>query len=130
MRDIHHQVRELGSEIIAIGSGQPFQAKAFAEERGVTFPLLVDPALTAYRLLEMKRPMLGALKPSLLRNAWRALRSGLRQGRTQGDAFQNGGALVIGPAEEIHFRQVSDVAGDHASPTELLAALEKATARR
>ena len=128
LRDIYEEVRALDSEVVAIGSGQPFQAKAFAEEREIPFPLLVDPELTAYRAAQLKRPRLALLKPAVYKSGLRALRNGFRQGRTEGDAFQTGGAFVLGPADAVHYAQISKHPGDHADPAELLEELRRACA--
>ena len=51
---------------------------------------------------------------------------GFRQGKTAGDAWQQGGALVVQPGGKVTFRYVSLGPGDHPGPTTLLAALERA----
>lgn len=61
--------------------------------------------------------------------AARAAKSGLSQGRTEGDPWQQGGAYVILPDGRVVFSQISEVAGDHFDPEAALAALSRATPR-
>ena len=61
--------------------------------------------------------------------AWRSigpLRRGMRQGRTQGDPWQQGGVLVIARGGAILWSQASDGPGDNASADQILKALAKA----
>lgn len=125
MRDITPQVQELGAGLAVVGSGSPAQAKAFATERELTFPLYTDPGLRAYAAAGLRRDIASTLNPKLLTNAVRALRGGNIQGRTQGDPWQQGGAFVIDTDGAVHLRQVSTGAGDHVDPRDLVAAVPR-----
>lgn len=41
----------------------------------------------------------------------------------QGDAFQNGGVLVVRPGGEVAYRYISEVSGDHPPVADVLAAI-------
>lgn len=56
----------------------------------------------------------------------RAMKGDLRQGKTQGDAFQIGGVLVVGPGGAVLFKHADKTAGDHAAIDNILASLPAA----
>ena len=103
-------------------------ARAFAEERDIPFRLLVDPELTAYRTLDLRRSLGSAMSLGALRAGVRAYRSGYRQGVTQGDPLQQGGVLVLARGGEVVFLQRSEHAGDHPAEAEILDASRRAAA--
>ena len=43
-----------------------------------------------------------------------AMREGFRQGRTDGDLWQQGGVFVMGPGNKLIFQHRNKFAGDHA----------------
>ena len=89
-------------------------------------PILVDPERQSYELLGMVRGVGGVMSLDLVRNARRAAKAGFRQGSTQGDAWQQGGVLVIRPDGAVPYRYISDVAGDHPPVEQVVQALEAA----
>jgi hypothetical protein len=117
-------LRERGN-VALIGSGTPAMAKDFAQHMGLPpdLPVLTDRAREAYRLLGFKRSIWSTFTPGALLNSIRAMRKGFRQGRIQGDPFQQGGTLIVAPSGEILFRYQSKEPGDHAAPDRLIAAL-------
>ncbi len=123
LRDVVEEIRSRGAELAAVGSGNARQAKAFRQERGLTFDLYTDPDLVAYRAAGLRRDLASTFSFGALKNAARALGAGERQGTVQGDPWQQGGAFVIAPGDEVLFSQVSREAGDHADPRDLVAAL-------
>lgn len=123
LRHINDEVEAKGAEITVIGNGKPSQAAEFARERGLPFRLLTDPGLRSYKAAKLKRSMASTLRPDLVGHSLRALKAGYRQGRMQGDAFQQGGAFVVDSDGKVLFSQRSGTAGDHVDPQELLQAL-------
>ena len=117
--------RALGAGLAVVGNGTPAQAKDFAAEYELPFSLYVDPKLEAYRAAGLRRGVLDTLNAGTLGHAFRALRTGARQGLTKGDPWQLGGAFVVEPGGRIAFRHVSRDAGDHADPAKIRKALEK-----
>jgi hypothetical protein len=115
----------VGARLAVIGNGWPAMAKAFAEKVG--FPpsvqLLTDPGRETYRLAGFKRSLFLTLGPQAWVPLIRALLRGFRQGRTKGDPWQQGGALVVSPRGEVVFRHVSLGPAHHASPNSLLRAV-------
>jgi alkyl-hydroperoxide reductase/thiol specific antioxidant family protein len=118
-----------GGRVAVIGNGWPAMAKSWAEHVG--FPpsvaILTDPSRKAYDLAGMKRSVaLTLFNPFALVRWGLAHLHGFRQGKTAGDAWQQGGALVVQPGGKVTFRYVSLGPGDHPRPAALLAALKRA----
>lgn len=116
-------IQERGAELIVVGNGNRHFAQAFREEMDLRTPLYVDTKRDAYRALGMKRSVAAVLSIDTLKNTWRALRSGSRQKRVQGDAWQMGGVLVVLPGGRVAYRYLSEVPGDHPPVADILAAL-------
>lgn len=128
MRAIIPDIRRHGAELVIVGNGQPWQAAAFREELELLppdhdVPILVDPALTAYRAAGLRRGITSTFSPRAAGNLVRALRAGHRQKGVQGDAWQLGGVFVVHRDATVPWSYVSRAAGDHPPPADILAAL-------
>ena len=123
-------IRSLGADLVIVGSGAPMFAHAFIEDEhleGIT--VLTDEKLAAYKLFDFRRSVLHTLfAPRRWNVAVRAFREGHRQHRTQGDAWQQGGVIVVRPGGELLYRYASREAGDHPPVDEVLAPLRSAAA--
>lgn len=62
----------------------------------------------------------------VLKSSLRAFKKGFRQGRTQGDPWQQGGVFIFTPDNQVLFSFISRAGGDHPEPQDLLAALQAA----
>lgn len=123
MRDALSTFRSKGAELIVVGSGAPWHAKAFRDARGLEFPLYVDSELVAYRAAGLRRGIWATLGP---RNWWGGLRAIFRkrrQGRTQGDPWQQGGVFVFGADGATRFRHINRGSSDHVRIDRVIAAL-------
>jgi peroxiredoxin len=116
----------LGVALVVIGNGAPHFAQAFLDEFKVTLPLYTDPSLKVYDAMALRRGWRTAFSRKTLSASVDALKRGFRQGRTQGDATQQGGVFVLRKGGEIVYRYVSEAAGDHPPLDEVLAAAAKA----
>jgi hypothetical protein len=129
LRPHAEEFEKAGAKLAVIGNGQPWMAKSWARHND--FPpavaVLTDPARKSYDVAGLKRSFAATLKPAAAVSFVRALRRGFRQGRTLGDPWQQGGALVVRPGGQVVFRHVSSGPGDHASASTLLAALHAHT---
>ena len=115
---------ELGVRVVAIGNGTAAMAKHFAEQFGVRFDLYTDPSRRTYEAAGMAH---GArLRWSLVGSVLRTAAHGYIQGRTQGDAMQQGGVLGVGAGGEVLYSHIDDNAGDSAPIAEVIAAFENA----
>lgn len=117
------KLHEAGAELAIIGNGAPHFIAGFREQTGYTGPLYTDPSLATFEAAELKRGVFTVLDPRALVPTFKAFARGSRQGRTQGDAWQQGGVLVIAPNGEIKWHHVSERPGDNASMQQILAAL-------
>lgn len=117
------EIRSRGAELVVIGNGDERYARAFREDLALDVPILIDHDLAAYRAAGLRRDIGATLSMQVVKNAWRALKSGYRQREVQGDPWQQGGVLVIAPGDRLLFSHVSRVAGDHPKPGAVLAAV-------
>jgi hypothetical protein len=120
------EIRALGAELVVIGNGAPTFMDGFREATGWDGPLYTDPSLAAYTAAGLARGVGTVLNGRAALAALGALRRGFRQGRTQGDAWQQGGVLVVTPAQEVRYARAAAHAGDHADPAEIVAAVRAA----
>ena len=124
MRDHEAEIRAAGAGVAAIGLGDVYYAKAFREESGITFPLLVDGERVAYRALGLKSASLFHILKGENRTArTRARGEGHRQHRLGKDPLQLGGTFVFAPQGAVWFAHLSSTFGDNAPMGDVLAAL-------
>ena len=104
--------------------GDTQYAKAFQEETGITFPLLIDEKKIAYDALELKSGNIFHLlrrDNSVARGQARA--EGHQQHKLGKNPFQLGGSFVFGPGDVDRFAHFSETFGDNAPVKDLLAAI-------
>lgn len=123
---LHHaieQIRATGAELYVIGNGAPMFIAGLRETTGFQGPVYTDPTLAVYDAAHLVRGLATVLTLGAVRRTIGALRRGFRQGRTQGSALQQGGALVIAPGGRLLWQFASTGPGDHPSVAQLIAAL-------
>lgn len=119
------RIRAAGAELVVVGAGTPHWVAGFRELTGYTGPLYCDPELAAYQAARLKRGVWRTVaSPRTTLAAIRAMRAGFSQGSVMGDAFQQGGTLVITPPGQVVYWFVAEVAGDRAPLDAIFAALE------
>jgi len=124
LRDRYDEIRELGAEIVAIGTGDVAHAREFVEAEGIPFPVLVDDDGAAARAAEIRSVgLLGLFDPRTAPGTVRALRKGFRVGRPGKRVTQLGATFVVGPGDTLHYEYRDAHSADHAPPGEVLAAL-------
>jgi AhpC/TSA antioxidant enzyme len=122
-----------------IGMGTPIQARAFKEQTGVRFPVLLSPDMRAYAAMDLPRGRLWQVfGPAAQRVARRRARGeGLDHQATGGnrpkqrpeqDWHQLGGAFVFAPGGRLVWAHRARHAGDDASAGQLGEALQRAQA--
>jgi AhpC/TSA antioxidant enzyme len=119
-----------GGKLAVVGNGWPAMAKAWAGHVGFapSVQVLTDPSRKAYDLAGFKRSVaLTLLNPLSIARFVRANLHGFRQGRTAGNPWQQGGALVVLPSGKVTYKYVSFGPGDHPSPATLVDALKRAS---
>ena len=124
MRGSESAFRERGAALAAVGLGDRAYARAFGEETGITFPLLVDEKREAYQALQLATAnLMHLLRKDNFRARARAKAAGQTQHRLGRNPFQLGGSFVFGPGDVDRFAHFSRTFGDNASPASLLSAL-------
>jgi hypothetical protein len=128
LRDALAEIRALGAELVAVGSGTPQQAAWFVEDQHADFPVLTDPTRQAFAALEFRRGIASTMGPRAALRFARAFARGFRQppGAPKGDALQQGGVLIVLPGGEVRWRHTSEVAGDHPEQRAVIDALRAA----
>jgi hypothetical protein len=116
-------------KLIYVSTGTPTMARDFRELMQVTAPIWVDKEKLTYRHLGFKRSKLGTLfDVRVFKNGARAFAKGFRQGKTQGDPWQQGGVVVVKQGGAPVYGYASEVAGDH-PPVEVVMEQARLAAR-
>jgi hypothetical protein len=126
LRDHEAELRAHGARAVAIGLGDVAYARAFRDEFGITFPLLVDAERQAYRAAGLRSAtLLHVLRPDNIAAGLKARAAGHRQRRKGPNPFQLGGSFVFGPGDVDRYAHRSRTFGDNAPVSALLAALDR-----
>ena len=111
------QLHQAGIEnLVVVGNGAPMFIEGFRETTGFKGPIYTDPSLEVYKAAELRRGLGSMVSFGAAKATLGSLRRGFRQGKTQGDATQQGGILVIAPDGRILYHHISQYPGDNASP--------------
>jgi hypothetical protein len=118
------EFRGAGASLAAIGLGDARYARAFRDETGIRFPLLVDENRAAYRAAGLRKAsLLHLLRRDNAAARKRARAEGHRQHALGRDPLQLGGSFVFGPGNVDRFLHVSETFGDNAPVEKLLEAV-------
>ncbi len=126
MRGRKKETDKLGNVVI-IGQGNVDQAKDFDTTHGKGLRAVVDSDRRTYALLSMERSWASTLGPRSAARAVQATAGGFVQGATQGDAFQQGGVLVVRAGGKPVFFYRSRFAGDHPEVEAVIDSLREAS---
>ena len=126
LREHQSEIKASGANLTAIGMGDIHYARAFREETGISFPLLVDIERAAYRAVELKSAnLLHLLRRDNAVARKRANAAGHRQHKLGENPFQLGASFVFGPGNVDRFIHISETFGDNASVSDVLSALSR-----
>jgi hypothetical protein len=124
LRAHQSEFEKRGANLAAIGLGDFNFARAFIEETGITFPLLVDDERKAYEAMELKEAnILHLLRRDNMERRKEAKAAGFSQQGIKKNPFQLGGSFVFGPGNVDRFAHISETFSDNAPISSLLAAL-------
>ncbi|XP_064497210.1 peroxiredoxin-like 2C [Pseudopipra pipra] len=115
-------LQEANVRLIVIGQSSYHHIKPFCSLTGYTHEMYVDPQREIYKTLGMKRGEgnnISVRSPHVksntllgsIRSIWRAMTGPAFD--FQGDPAQQGGALIIGPGNEVHFLHLDKNRLDH-----------------
>jgi hypothetical protein len=116
------ELTQSGVRLIAIGNGTPLMAQDFLEKFSVPFPLYTDPSRSSYKKMGFKKKL--GINISSLKRTKEALSAGHKQGKVQGDPFQQGGEALFNKGGDLIWSRPSSAAGDHANHQEIRTALK------
>jgi hypothetical protein len=120
------EIHNAGAELVIVGNGSASFAKGFQKQFNVATPLYVDPDLTAYRAAGLRRTKLGTIGPRVWLPAIKAFLSGHRQGKVQGDPYQQGGVFVVLPGDKLAYSHICKRSSEHPKVAGVLKALHQA----
>ena len=105
--------------LVVVGNGAPMFIAGFRETTGFTGPIYTDPSLEVYKAAQLKRGLGTFMKLGAVKATVGSVARGFRQGRTQGDATQQGGVIVIARDGRVLYHHISEYPGDNASPDDI-----------
>jgi peroxiredoxin len=112
-----------GVRTALVGNGSPAQLAAFLERHALAddaVDAFTDPSLTLYRALELHRSAWSTIGPRALVDMARAMGAGHPHRRVEGDATQQGGAVLVDADGVVRLLRRNRSLGDHVSVPELL----------
>ncbi len=124
MREHEAELGEKGIEVVVVTFEAGLLARAYVEDTGLRWPLLVDRDRSLYRAYSMLEASFWDLwGPS----TWIAYARELLRGRqlvaSSGDAFQRGGDVLVDPEGIVRLHHVGTGPADRPEPATLLAAV-------
>jgi hypothetical protein len=123
LRDAAEDIEAAGAELVFVGNGTPEQARYFAERYVPGFTVLTDPERRLYDGLGMVRSMSATFGVGSVVVGATALLRGHHQTALAGDAWQQGGLVVLKRGGVIAYAQRNRSAGDRPDLGAALAAL-------
>ena len=116
--------QRLNTQLVVIGNGPEKFILPFREATRYKGPLFTDPTLKTHRILGFKKGITSLVGFDPLKAGIRARGTGYLQKGIQGPPLQQGGVLVVGPGNFVHYLYRSKKAGDHPSMEDVLKACE------
>ncbi len=119
-----HELTRLGLRVAYVGNGEPNFIQGFIERNAVdpeVVEVVTDPSLAAHQALQLPRSFASTYGPRALWGLVRAMLSGFRQSSIEGDNYQQGGVVIIGPDARIAYLHRDRATGDHAPMDDVVA---------
>lgn len=123
----YEYLQEADVRVVVIGPA-PFKfIKDFKKVTGFMGSLYTDPEREIYKVLGLKEAMEHGnsneskhIKQNPFMGVMRSVWRGMKYKEFQGDVKQQGGALILGPGNEIHYTHIDKNSADHTSINTLL----------
>lgn len=112
-----------GAELYVIGNGAPMFIEGFRETTHYDGAVYTDPSLEVYKAAQLERGFFKTFSFGGAVATFGSMRRGFKQGKTQGDATQQGGVVVVAPDGKVLYHHVSKHPGDNAKPEDIVRAL-------
>ena len=116
--------QRVNAQLVVIGNGPEQFIIPFREATRYKGPLFTDSSLETYKILGFKKGITSLVGLDPIKAGIRALGTGYLQKGIQGPPLQQGGVLVVGPGNFVHYIYRSKKAGDHPPLEEVLKACE------
>ena len=129
LRDRQSELDGFNVQILLISFGTESWARAWLDETGAPFPLLLDPQRQAYRAYGMGRSVIGAWGPKVLWRYLTLLIKGRRLRPVRGDPYQLGGDFVVDNDGIVRLAHASLDPTDRPSVDSLLKTVREVAAR-
>lgn len=120
-------LQEADVRVVVIGPAPYKFIKDFKKVTGFYSSLYTDPDREIYKSLGLKEVMEHGnsteskhIKQNAFMGVMRSLWRGMKHKEFQGDVKQQGGALVVGPGNEVHFSHIDKNSSDHTPINKLL----------
>jgi peroxiredoxin len=127
LRERHEEIKALGADVIAIGTGSTAYAAAFVRDEHIPFLVLVDDDAEAANLAAVRvSSFIGLFHP----RTWKASRETSRRGfhihKAGKRVTQMGATFVVGPGARVHYEHIDRDSVDHAPVDDVVAAVRTA----
>ncbi len=124
MRGRYEEIRGLGAEVVAIGTGDGAYARQFVEDEAIPFPVLVDDDGAAARAAAVRVSSFpGLFHPRTWGPTRETFRRGYRVHKAGSRVTQLGATFVVAPGPKLLYSHVDRDSTDHAPLADVLAAL-------
>jgi peroxiredoxin len=130
LRQHYGEIETLHARIVVVSFGGVWQARAWQEETGATFTLLLDPPRAAYRAYGLEHSRLRSWGPKVWWRYVQLLIGGRRWRGIQGDTAQLGGDLIVDRNGIVRLVYRSHDPTDRPSVSQLLETLKRINADR
>ena len=115
MRERHEEIRALGADIVAIGTGDTRYAAAFVCDEGIPYLVLVDDDARAAEAAAVKNSsFVGMFTPRTWNATYRTMRRGHKIHKAGKRVTQLGATFVIEPGDRLVYEHIDDDSTDHA----------------
>ncbi len=123
LRHLEDEFRWLGVQVLIISFGADHWARAWLQDTGSPFPLLLDPERRTYRVYDLGSSFIRVWSPKVMWHYLKLVLAGEKLRPVQGDPHQLGGDFIVDPAGIIRLAHRSQDPTDRLPVEALLAAL-------
>jgi peroxiredoxin len=123
LRRFTDELAQLDAQVLLVSFGEERWARAWLQETGAPFPLLLDPERAVYRAYGLETSFVRVWSPKVMWHYTRRVLAGQKLQSIQGDPHQLGGDFVVDAQGVIRLAHRSRDPVDRPPVETLLAAL-------